>query len=1485
MAEFLVYVLDVSEPQLITENKLVRLPGPYEPYGLRILLPGGVEGKDMEVSSNYPLNTFRFERSQFQKLRVVSLHPGEAYTEFTIDTPGIYTYTIVVKDPGLEKKVTGYFIVDPVLQPQGKLLPLDGINLLSVVPKWMGPIEEWKKHLLPARELGYNLVHFVPIQQRGGSDSPYSISDQLSLASDLFPSEPSNEARFKVLEKTIGELQASGLLSVIDMVWNHTSFDSEWLWDHPEAGYNLETAPHLRAAYEVDSAILALSENMASYGLPTAINNEADLQAVVNGFKEKVLPELKLYEYYVIDVKKATDRLRQEANTKFSREGLEIDLSRVEHCSEQELGLMLEPFCVTPPGVRYDKHIPLEIVVPVLETKIKGSLSDKLDSACDVYKSILDCVNMPSYQRYDEDLEAIVSNFTNHLRFQRLAENGPRYKQISSKFPLLQTYFTRLPHNERTSNHSADALVIANNGWVWAADPKVDFASPLSSAYLRRDVIIWGDCAKLRYGDSPESNPWLWEHMRKYTESMANIFHGFRIDNCHSTPLPLASYLLDAARKVNPNLYVVAELFTGSEETDKDYVCQLGINSLIREAMQAGDPKELSRLVHRYGGQPVGSLHQQYRSKPGSFGEPISTTACQLVPIASSVTHSLFMDCTHDNQTPSQKRTPEDALPNAALVAMTYCAIGSVKGYDELYPKLLELVGEKRTYEIINDPTRVGIGLAKKQLLNLHHQLCVDGFTEVHVHHENQIVMVHRQNPTSHEGVLLIAHSAFRDSIQTSFLNPVILRGTDAEYLGGYRIQVSGQTNPNQDTLSGTNSQLETLPSPNFKPGNDHLGPFVEVELSDFTRGSMVLIKTKLTGIDQALTSQIAKGASEAVNQLDNDATNILLYRSNEEENDLLGHDHGAYEIPGVGRLPYCGLQGFMSILQPILLNNDLGHPLCNHLRQGRWALDYTIDRLVLHKNPRLDPVVTWLQNQSTLIKRMPSFLFPKYFAVVISSLHEAAIQSSIQNMSPFVKKSNSFVKKLAMCAIQLNGRVQSTGIHPTKSEPCLAAGLTHFATNHMRCWGRDTFISLRGLFICTGLYDEARAHILAFSSSIKHGLLPNLLDSLRRPRYNARDATWWFLQALQDYCNLSSEGTNILASEVVRRFPTDDFVEFNDPLAYSTTSLLSEIVHEIMQQHAQGMEFREWNAGPELDSHMKDPGFDIKIRLDPDTGFLYGGNPHNCGTWMDKMGESVKAGTMGVPSTPRDGAPVEITGLLASTLRWIVSLNKNSPELFPNTSVVLADGTSLEYSVWYNKICQHFEKNYYVPNDPSEDGAYQVDPKLVNRRGIYKDVLGATQPFSDYQLRPNAMVAMTVAPELFDPSHANQALDMTRSCLVAPLGLKTLDPSDWAFRGTYDNSNDSDDPSLAKGFNYHQGPEWGWPLGYFLRAQIRFAPHLKLARYIPPLKKTLFNAPYAGLPELTHPNGKYCPDSCATQAWSSATIIDALYDLHHNQE
>lgn len=231
--------------------------------------------------------------------------------------------------------------------------------------------------------------------------------------------------------------------------------------------------------------------------------------------------------------------------------------------------------------------------------------------------------------------------------------------------------------------------------------------------------------------------------MTSYVTSLAHTFDGFRIDNCHSTPLEVGTHMLDAARVVRPDLYVCAELFTGSEEMDLVFVRELGINSLIRESGNAWDPKELSRLLYRHGvGKPIGSMDnacmvtQEELSSPTGKGP---TRSAMVTPLNGALPHALLYDQTHDNESPLDKRSAEDALSTGALVTFSYSAIGSVKGFDDLYPKLLNLVQEKRTYELTGIGEKSGISRVKRVLNELHLEMVVDGYEEGHVHQENDV--------------------------------------------------------------------------------------------------------------------------------------------------------------------------------------------------------------------------------------------------------------------------------------------------------------------------------------------------------------------------------------------------------------------------------------------------------------------------------------------------------------------------------------------------------------------------------------------------------------------------------------------------------------------------------------------------------------------------------------------------------------------------
>lgn len=84
------------------------------------------------------------------------------------------------------------------------------------------------------------MLHFTPLQERGESGSPYSILDQLRFDPALFyEGGAKNKAGDGV--KEIGEMikrcrEEYGLLSLTDVVLNHTANNSPWLEDHPESG-------------------------------------------------------------------------------------------------------------------------------------------------------------------------------------------------------------------------------------------------------------------------------------------------------------------------------------------------------------------------------------------------------------------------------------------------------------------------------------------------------------------------------------------------------------------------------------------------------------------------------------------------------------------------------------------------------------------------------------------------------------------------------------------------------------------------------------------------------------------------------------------------------------------------------------------------------------------------------------------------------------------------------------------------------------------------------------------------------------------------------------------------------------------------------------------------------------------------------------------------------------------------------------------------
>jgi predicted glycogen debranching enzyme len=159
--------------------------------------------------------------------------------------------------------------------------------------------------------------------------------------------------------------------------------------------------------------------------------------------------------------------------------------------------------------------------------------------------------------------------------------------------------------------------------------------------------------------------------------------------------------------------------------------------------------------------------------------------------------------------------------------------------------------------------------------------------------------------------------------------------------------------------------------------------------------------------------------------------------------------------------------------------------------------------------------------------------------------------------------------------------------------------------------WGRDAFISLPGLLLFTGRFDEAKSVLTTFAQAADEGMIPNRFDDHSdAAHFNSVDASLWFINAAFQYFH-----------------STDDSKTF-------TQELLPVI---------------RWI----VDSYQKGTRFDIHADAD---GLITAGNNDTQLTWMDAKYE-------GITFTPRFGKAVEVNALWYNSLCLLVKfyITRNS--------------------------------------------------------------------------------------------------------------------------------------------------------------------------------------------------------------------------------
>jgi len=186
--------------------------------------------------------------------------------------------------------------------------------------------------------------------------------------------------------------------------------------------------------------------------------------------------------------------------------------------------------------------------------------------------------------------------------------------------------------------------------------------------------------------------------------------------------------------------------------------------------------------------------------------------------------------------------------------------------------------------------------------------------------------------------------------------------------------------------------------------------------------------------------------------------------------------------------------------------------------------------------------------------------------------------------------------------------------------------------------WGRDTMISLEGLTLLTGRFDDAKFILHTFSHYIRNGLIPNMIPDGKTEQgglYNTADATLWYFHALARYLHYTNDRMTLRI-------------------------LLPKLVR-IAEHHMRGTDFH--------------------IHVDPADGLLWQGQEGVQLTWMD-----AKAGDWVV--TPRIGKAVEINALWYNALSLLAGWLRDAGDT----------GAADYYDAEAGKAAESFNAKFWNP-------------------------------------------------------------------------------------------------------------------------------------------------------------------------------------------
>ncbi len=236
--------------------------------------------------------------------------------------------------------------------------------------------------------------------------------------------------------------------------------------------------------------------------------------------------------------------------------------------------------------------------------------------------------------------------------------------------------------------------------------------------------------------------------------------------------------------------------------------------------------------------------------------------------------------------------------------------------------------------------------------------------------------------------------------------------------------------------------------------------------------------------------------------------------------------------------------------------------------------------------------------------------------------------------------------------------------------------------------WGRDAFVSLPGLLLSTGRFEEAKSVLFTFAQAEQGGMIANYFDEKsKRAAFNSIDASLWFIHSAFQY--LKSSGDN------------EAFDEH-----------LLPVIHRIVDCYSQGTRYG--------------------IRCDED-GLVRGGNENTQLTWMDARFE-------GVSITARYGKAVEVNALWYNCLCYLARYYEKKNSQLARRYRLMAEKCEKSFrSLYWN------QQMGYLNDCVSPDGS--IDSSLRPNQ-----IFAVSLPFSPLEKYQAKSVVDVVESRLLTP-------------------------------------------------------------------------------------------------------------------------------------